>query len=359
MFNRKPAIQQQIEKAFRLLQRLFSIKIVRYLISIFLVILIVPIVMFFILRPKVQHNINYGITFSKRYAEQIGLDWKYAYIQILDDLDVKNLRLVAYWDESEAIEDTYDFNDVKWQLDEAKKRNVKIIMTVGRKVPRYPECFEPEWWKKTEGEDLRNIALYEYVKEAVLALKDYDNITMWQVENEPFWPFGECPIMDRGVVEKEIEVVRNIDNRPILVQDSGEGGVWFLTYQMGDYLGISMYRKIWYNFWGIFLGRFIYFQYPLAHWTYKIKADLVGVPYEKILVTELQAEPWGPAINSELTQEDINETMSHHHFIATIDYAQKAGFKDLYFWGAEWWLFRKDMKGDPFYWNTAKAVINQ
>jgi len=151
--------------------------------------------------------------------------------------------------------------------------------------------------------------------------------------------------------------VREIDSRPILIQDSGEGGLWFPSYQAGDYLGISMYRRIWYNFWNILFGKFIYFKYPLSFWSYKIKAGLVGIPYEKVIVTELQAEPWGPLISSELSKEEKDKTMSEHLFIDTVNYAQKAGFKDLYFWGAEWWLFEKKVNNNPFFWDTARAVM--
>ncbi|MCA9397496.1 hypothetical protein KC573_01590, partial [candidate division WWE3 bacterium] len=87
------------------------------------------------------------------------------------------------------------------------------------------------------------------------------------------------------------------------------------------------------------------------------KATLVGVPYEKMLVTELQAEPWGPGINSELSRSEKDNTMSREQFIDTINYAQKSGFQDLYFWGAEWWLFEKEVLDEPFYWDTAKALF--
>lgn len=39
-----------------------------------------------------------GVTFSSRYAGDIGLDWRQAYISMLDDLKVKNIRLPVYWD---------------------------------------------------------------------------------------------------------------------------------------------------------------------------------------------------------------------------------------------------------------------
>ena len=169
--------------------------------------------------------------------------------------------------------------------------------------------------------------------------------------------FNWGPAEKIKTINSEINLVKMLDTRPVLVQDSGEGGFWFSTYTLGDKLGISMYRKIWYDFWGLILGKFIYFQYPLAHWTYRVKADLVGVPYQNIIVTELQAEPWGPGLNSTLSNEEINKSMSKDYFIDTINYAQKAGFKDLYFWGAEWWLYMKESRNNAFYWDTAKAII--
>lgn len=347
---------KQTKQLIELLKSLWNIKLTKVLAIILLLIIVVPLGIFIVIRPVPQKNINYGINYSKKYTEQMKMDWKYTFLKIVDELKVKNMRLVAYWDDSEPSNNRYDFSDVIWQLDEAKKRNINVIMTVGYKVPRFPECFEPEWVKSYSAED-RERELLEYVKTTVETLKGYENIKIWQVENEPFWPFGICKVSTRETIVKEINTVKMLDNRPILVQDSGEGGFWFATYSLGDKLGISMYRKIWYDFWGIFFGKFIYFQYPLAHWTYKIKADLMGVPYENVLVTELQAEPWGPGLNSELSQTDIDKSMSHHYFIDTLNYAQKGGFKDLYFWGAEWWLYMKDHRNDSFYWDTAKSII--
>ena len=357
--NSSSSPEVEFNKALSLLKRFFAIKLVRIFILTLLAVLLAPIILFFILRPEIQPDINYGVTFSKKYATELGLDWRKSYLNILDDLGAKNVRLVVYWDDVEKVRDEYDYSDILWQLDEAEKRNVNIILTLGRKVPRWPECFEPKWWKDISDEGKRNSELFQYVRVTVEALKDYKSIKMWQVENEPFFPFGECLDIKKYQVENEVSIVREIDPRPILIQDSGEGGFWLPSYKMGDYLAISMYRKIWYDFWGVFFGRFIYFQYPLAHWTYRIKADLVGVPYSKILVTELQAEPWGPGINSSLSQEEKDKSMSKNDFFSTIIYAQKAGFKDLYFWGVEWWLWEKVRNNNPFYWDTAKALFNQ
>ncbi|MFC1622052.1 hypothetical protein ACFL13_01570 [Patescibacteria group bacterium] len=350
---------KESRKAKRYLKRLAALKVF-WVVAGFLVILVLsPLILFLFLRPKPPTHLNYGVTFSNKYAMELGLDWRHTYSEILDDLGAKNLRLIAYWDQIEGHQDEYDFSDIKWQLDEAEKRNLSVIMTIGRKVPRYPECHEPTWWRNIKNKNIKDQELYEYIKVAVSELKSYKSIKMWQVENEPFFVFGECdPETDFETVSREVEIVKELDDRPILIQDSGEGGFWFPSYKIGDYLAISMYRRIWYDFWGIFFGRYIYFEYPLAHWTYKIKAELARVPYQRIIVTELQTEPWGPGINSSISQEDKDKTMSRHLFLETLTYAQKAGFKDLYLWGVEWWLWEKEQNNNPFFWNASKALFN-
>ncbi|NTV30368.1 hypothetical protein HGA91_00105 [candidate division WWE3 bacterium] len=354
-----PWLKDEFNASTKLIKRLCSMRLTQIIVGLLLLLLVTPFVVFFFIRPHQANHINYGVTFSNKYAQELGLDWKETYLAILDDLGVKQLRLVAYWDEIEAQRDSYDFSTIKWQLDQAQQRNIPVILITGRKTVRYPECFEPGWWNSLPNDDIKNAELYEFIKESILQLKDYSNITMWQVENEPFFPFGNCALdIKWDVLNHEIGIVRSLDSRPILVQDSGEGGVWLPTYLAGDYLGISMYRRIWFDFWGLLLGRSVYFQYPLAHWTYKIKADLVGVPYKKIIVTELQGEPWGPSSTATLSREEKDQTMSRELFIDTINYAQKSGFSDLYFWGAEWWYQEKTKLNEPFFWDTAKALLD-
>lgn len=357
MSKKNTALEKDAKETRHLIKRLFSIKLVRGVLCVVIFITLAPIILFIILKPVPAKQINYGVTFSKKYSEQMGQDWKATFLKIVDELQVKNMRLVVYWDDVERVKDRYDYSDIKWQLTEAEKRNINVILSMGQKVPRYPECFSPDWWKKISNKTQKDNELYEYLTKTTNELKGFNNISIWQVENEPFWPFGECQKAENQVVVNEISVVRSIDPRPILVQDSGEGGFWAPTYKLGDYLGISMYRKIWYDFWGVLMGKFVYFQYPLAHWSYKIKANFAGVPMDKIIITELQAEPWGPGINSSLSKDEKDKTMSRSDFIDTLNYAQKSGFKDLYLWGAEWWLWEKETQNTPFYWDTAKALF--
>jgi len=104
-------------------------------------------VFIYLMFGSVEQNseINFGVTFSQVSAEEMDIDWQEAYISILDDLGVKKLRLIAYWQKIEPNEGEYSFDDLDWQINEAEKRDAQVILAVGRKLPRWPECHVPEW----------------------------------------------------------------------------------------------------------------------------------------------------------------------------------------------------------------------
>ncbi len=54
----------------------------------------------------------YGVTYSPVYATALGLDPKAAYSRMFKDLNLKKIRLSAYWDEIEPRIDEYDFTNL-------------------------------------------------------------------------------------------------------------------------------------------------------------------------------------------------------------------------------------------------------
>ena len=90
--------------------------------------------------PRDAGPAQIGVTFSTKYAKELGLDWKAAYLATLDDLGVRKFRIPVYWDEAEPERGRYAWDEVDWMLDEAAKRGADVILAVGRKTPRWPEC---------------------------------------------------------------------------------------------------------------------------------------------------------------------------------------------------------------------------
>ena len=173
-------------------------------------------------------EVTFGVTFSQIFAEDMGLDWQKTYRAILDDLRVRKLRLVAYWQKIEPRPGQYQFEDLDWQIKEADRRDAEVILAIGRKVPRWPECHIPDWAKNlSESEQQERILLL--LTEIVKHYSGNETIKAWQVENEPFLSgFGICPKFDKRFLDKEIALVRqlNFDQRPIIVTASGELSSW-------------------------------------------------------------------------------------------------------------------------------------
>lgn len=337
------------------LKALLSYRVTKIVLALLIVALLFPFITVFFLQVKPATNIEYGVTFSPSYATYLKIDWKKMYIDILDDLKVNNLRLGAYWSEIEKTPGSYDFADLDFQVNEARKKNAHVILAIGRKVPRWPECHEPLWVQRLNTKD-SDEALLKLLEAEVNHFKSYDNIKMWQVENEPYFPFGSCKIPSWNFLKKEVDLVKSLDpTRPVIIQDSGEGGAWAPTYAVSDYLGISMYRRTWFDFWGLFFGKGFFFTYPLTYWSYPLKAKMTGVPLNKIKVLELQTEPWGNGAVDVISQEDKDQTMSQDKFLETISYAQKSGIDSFYFWGVEWWYWEKNVNNNPFFWEASKA----
>ena len=88
---------------------------------------------------------TWGITFSVRMAEELGLEPKETYEAMLRELAPQGVRLVAYWDRIEREDDVFDFSELDWQMDRAAETRVPVILAVGQKVPRWPECHVPSW----------------------------------------------------------------------------------------------------------------------------------------------------------------------------------------------------------------------
>jgi len=335
-------------------------KVLKIIGLVLLVLIIVVLCYFFIGKPKPVEKIDFGVTFSKIYAGELSLDWRKAYLAILDDLKVKKIRLIAYWPEIEPIEGNFDFEDLDWQVKEAENRGVEIILAVGRRLPRWPECHIPEWARDLPEKEQQEEVLV-VISEVIRHYRNREAIKFWQVENEPFLrTFGECPKLDKKFLEKEIALVRDLDpltssgqGRKIILTESGEFSTWIGAARRTDILGTTLYRTIW--------AKEIdtYIRYPIPAIFYQRKSALIKKLFDvkKIIVIELQAEPWGPKQNWDLSLEEQFKSMNLEEFRKIIDYTKRAGFSEAYLWGVEWWHWLKVKYNDERIWEEAKKLF--
>lgn len=333
---------------------MFSLKkkILFIILLVFLIVLL-PLI-YFSRRPKdISSQISWGITFSKPFAEELGFDWQKVYLAILDDLKAKKIRLSLYWPDIEPSAENYFFTDYDWMIDKAREKGADLILVVGRRLPRWPECHVPDWAKRLN-EKKQQEQVLELIEEIVKRYKDESNILAWQVENEPFFKFGNCPPLDAGFLDQEISLVRSLDiQRPIVLTDSGEFGRWLKAAKRADIFGTTIYRIVW--------SKYIsYFKYPLPPRFFWLKANFIHLfyPGRKIIVSELQAEPWSSKSVIEGDLKEQFKSMSFEQFSQNIEYAEKVGFPEVYLWGAEWWYWLKENYNRSDFWDYAANLLS-
>jgi hypothetical protein len=322
-----------------------------------LILAIFLLVIFLFSRGKIYKpdELSYGVTFSKKQAQSLGLDWQELYIKIFNDLGVKKIRLAAYWDEVEPEENNYNWQDLDWQINEAKQRDVEIVLAVGGRLPRWPECHFPLWIKDKNDEE-RLQKTVEYIRQVINRYKDNSSIKVWQVENEPFLPnFGECPEPNSDFLDKEIALVRSLDSRPILVTDSGELSLWVMAAKRGDIFGTTMYRDTYSRV----LKQYIHYPIEPAFFRFKKNISNIFAHPQKWIVIELQGEPWSRESFQNVNAEERAKTMDQAKFKEIIEFARLTGFKEFYLWGVEWWYWEKEKQNNPVMWEEAQILFNK
>ena len=328
-------------------------KILKSGLIILAILLFISCCYLFIGQAPQPEKINWGVNFSQKQAEALGLDWRETYSALLDDLGAKKIKIATHWDLLEPKKDEYIFEDLDQQIEKAEGSSAKILLAIGMKTPRWPECHIPEWAKPLEkGEQQKEVL--ELIEKIVSRYQESEAINIWQVENEPFFPFGDCPWSDKEFLGKEISLVKSLDlkNRQVLISDSGEGSFWFAAAKMGDIVGSTMYRKVW------FRQIESYVSYPLPPVFYWRKANLIDKFFDKeVICVELQAEPWGPKLIQDISLTEQEKTMNLKRFKENIEFAKNTGLDTFYLWGGEWWYWLKEKEQKPEIWQEAQNLF--
>ncbi|NEN92996.1 MAG: hypothetical protein F6K48_30555 [Okeania sp. SIO3H1] len=312
----------------------FILKVVKWkLIVLAMLVLLVAVLA---QKPKPE-TIIYGMSFNTPYARELGLDWRETYDAILGELGVRHLRLAARWPMVEPIPNVYNFEELDYQIEQAEEVGVEVVLAVGRRLPRWPECHTPDWASELSLTE-RNAAQLRMMEVVVNRYKDSPAVRVWQVENEPFlavFAFDHCGELDTDFLDREIELVRRLDpTRPIQVTDSGNLGTWYGAYSRGDIFGTSVYV----HFWNPELGQF---RTWLPPWFYRLKDNVMALRYgeQETVLIELSAEPWLLEPIVDVPVEIQFTRMNLEKFEDILTYAERTHYEKQYLWGAEWWYW--------------------
>jgi len=246
-------------------------------------------------------------------------------------------------------------NEFDFQLKQLEGKDTQLILTIGHKLPRWPECHIPDWVNELPQDQIEK-ELFEMLELIVNRYKDNENLYAWQIENEVLFSFGICPkwSKDRSRLKEMVELVRQLDPATkILTSDSGELSSWTRTASLPiDLLGISLYRVAHNQKMG-------YFYWVVNPYFYKLHINLIAPLVKEVIITELQLEPWGPDDVDKLDAQELNKSFNIFNFAERIDFAQRTGATTILGWGVEWWYYMKEIRGVDEYWNEAIKIYNK
>lgn len=299
-----------------------------------------------------------GVSFIPDYASYLGVDPQATMDALTNDLHVKEFRLVSYWSNGEPSKGQYDFSQLDWEFAKADAAHAKIILTVGLRQPRWPECHAPSWADTSQPESQWYPELKAYMTAVVNRYEGNPALQSYQLENEYFLKgFGTCTDFSRSRLVDEYNLVKSLDSKhDIIVGRSNNAWGWPTGAPQPDKFSISIYKRVWD---ATVTHRYI--EYPFPAWFYAFTAGWQKIMTGKdMIIGELQAEAWPPhgqnIPNVSLAEQD--KSINAARLKDTIEFGKATGMKTINLWGAEYWYYRMEKLHDPSLWNTAKEEFS-
>jgi hypothetical protein len=315
----------------------------------------------------------YGVDFSCRQAAWLGEDCHAAFTAILGQLQVRHVRLSAYWDEIEPAPGVYDFSGLDWQLAEAARYGARVTLSVGMKAQRAPEYYLPGW--VTAGQKIPEgsspaanpriaAATLAFVRAVVAHEASQPAIEVWQVENEPyvhFWRTAHDWSLPQAFVAQEAGAVRAADpqRRPLLITHASwlrTDTTWKQILKTADIVGEAVYTK---RQRGPIAGIYL--------WPFKLGPLTPNLPGQAraaerqgkaLWISELQAEPFeAPWVDIRHASSCNLPSISPLLLQQNLRLADRSGAQRVYLWGAEWWYYCLTVHHDSGLWQVAQGAF--
>jgi hypothetical protein len=316
------------------------------------VFVILYLIAFQAMNLKMDTDYTAGVTFSRPYAIDLGVDPDETLAASLDDLGVRHFRIPAYWSLLQPVKDQWDWEWLDNDLDAIAERGGTVTLAIGHKLPRWPECWTPIWARDLPQPEME-LAVKDLLTQVIARYKDHPAVTAWQVENEPNFPFGICPPIRKNFIDEEIAHVRSLDStKPIATTDSGELTLWGLGKKV-ELLGVSVYRVVISP-----VGVFNYWFMPPQFYLRKGQLTQTFYGTKQVYISEFQMEPWVDTTIPEATLAEQYRTFDIQRMQKNIAYAKKMGVPRIDFWGVEWWYYMKVIHNTPTFWEQAKQIFN-
>jgi Beta-galactosidase len=316
-----------------------------------------------------------GISFRSPHVAVLGLDARTT-LQTLLTYPFQLIRLGAYWNRIEPEPGIFLTDELDWQIDAAERAGKQIMLCVGPlKTFSYPEFFVPAHHLKHPFPEHTLIKPYaypslltaatEFITRLAERYKQRKSIVAWQLEHEAVDPLGveHTWRLDVAFVEKEMEALRKADpTRPIMLngflptslpvrlsqwwRTRDQGDSLAVAQRMADMVGIDYYPRHALMTIG---AKTLYMDGSKSPWQQRRRKQVFAwtrTHGQKLLIAEGQAEPWETmTIPPNPYKQGMYSCLPEHvitNYNTCMRWSQQEA--DLYaylFWGAEYWMLRK------------------
>jgi len=322
-----------------------------------------------------RHSTLLGISFRSPQVAALGLDAR-TILQTLLIYPFQLIRLGAYWNRIEPEPGKFNTDELDWQIDAAERAGKQIILCVGPlKTFSYPEFFVPAHYLRPPFQEHTLIKPFAYpslfvaatafITRLVERYKQRKGIIAWQLEHEAVDPLGveHSWRLDVAFVEKEIEIIRKADpTRPVMMNGFLPTSLpvrfsqWWRTHDQGDSLAIA--RRM-----ADIVGIDYYPRHALMGLgTKTVYLDGSKTPWQqcgwkqlfawtraygqKLMVAEGQAEPWEtvttpPNPDGQGMYSCLPERIITNYNTCMRWSRHEPSLYAYLFWGAEYWMLRK------------------
>jgi hypothetical protein len=333
-----------------------------------------------------------GISFRSPQVAVLGLDARTT-LQALLAYPFQLIRLGAYWNRIEPEPGTFYTDELDWQIDAAERAGKHIILCVGPlKTFSYPEFFVPAHHLahplqehtliKPSAYSSLLTASTEFMTRLVERYKDRKGIVAWQLEHEAVDPLGieHTWRLDAAFVEKEVEAVRKADpTRPIMMngflptslpvrlsqwwRTRDQGDSLALAQRMADIVGIDYYPRHALTTVG---AKTLYLDGSKSPWQQRRRKQLFAwtrAHGQKLMIAEGQAEPWETVTTPPNPYQQGMYSCLPEQVITNYNTCmrwsrQEASLYAYLFWGAEYWMLRRQCADSSYMQAFARILEN-
>src|SRR5262245_7248223 len=327
-----------------------------------------------------------GISFRPLQAEAFGLEPRSTLDELLE-LPFQVVRLGAYWNRIEPRAGQFDTNDLDWQVQAAERASKQIMLSVGPiKNFGYPELFVPDHHAGLPDGSLVTPSAHGallsaatgFIGQIVERYRHHDSIVAWQLEHEAVDPRGveSSWRLSKEFVQAELTALREVDSeRPVMMngflptssavrvqqgwRTRDQGDSLAVAAELADIVGIDYYPRH-----ALFpLGsRSVYLAGANLPWQRALTRRFISDAErrgKRVMVSEGQAEPWEAVTVPPSPGGGAMFSCGPADLIKNYNSAVGWSHLDAYlFWGAEYWLMRRDA-GDRSYLDAFIRVLDE